>query len=229
LPFHVQVNSMTNEVHIFTVHLEDEEEEPVADTIPVLTFHPTRVWVGNSPETTMTKSLNTAGPYYDGNTMLLTMEGLQHILIHSEQVVRFEALAPLVEYVSPMGNNEVPYPYARDSAGNVYLIAEDIVLLHPVPAFEEGDPYTDFYERQGQPFEGITIMRIGQNQYRPTWQTQAREEYARLTHNGTQPMWLEGPAKKAKRYTENKYEAFMAAFGQALHAQEIPTTRIYAI
>ena len=58
------------------------------------------------------------------------------------------------------------------------------------------------------------------------------KQYNKTRHNGCGrcvPMWLEGPAKKAKRYTENKYEAFMAAFGKALHAQDLPTTRIYAI
>jgi hypothetical protein len=48
--------------------------------------------------------------------------------------------------VSEVGNNEVPYPYAVDDAGRVYLLVDldKVVLLRCVPP--EEDPYDWYYE-----------------------------------------------------------------------------------
>jgi len=40
--------------------------------------------------------------------------------------ISFVPHAPIVSYVSPIGNSDVPYPYARDEAGYTYLLIEDV-------------------------------------------------------------------------------------------------------
>ena len=47
---------------------------------------------------------------------------------------------------SPMGPNEVPYPYATDVDDSVYLLIEN-VRVRDVPASRRHDPYGWFYER----------------------------------------------------------------------------------
>jgi hypothetical protein len=53
----------------------------------------------------------------------------------------------IIEFISRMGNNDVPYPYAKDSAGNWYLLIED-AIIRDVPS-DSCDVYgypTDVYD-----------------------------------------------------------------------------------
>lgn len=56
----------------------------------------------------------------------------------------FETDSPIVEYVSEVGNNDVPHPYAVDERGRFYLMVENVVLSKLYPS--ETDPYGAFYQ-----------------------------------------------------------------------------------
>jgi len=52
-------------------------------------------------------------------------------------------------YVSEVGNNDVPYPYAVDQVGNYYLMIENTVLLSGRFAhLDNQEPYIAFYDHQ---------------------------------------------------------------------------------
>lgn len=58
-----------------------------------------------------------------------------------------------MKFASPVGNSDVPYPYAVDRNGSYYLLIEGVVL-HRVPP--SSDPY-DWYYRS----ENMGSMRAG--------------------------------------------------------------------
>lgn len=75
------------------------------------------------------------GPEFDGNSILVHIKGCEYAYIGSKFYL-FETDTPIVKYVSEVGNNDVPYPYAVDERGRFYLMVENVVLNkldHPRP------------------------------------------------------------------------------------------------
>lgn len=100
-----------------------------------------RVFIGKSPLNETTEFSGGHGPRFDGNSFLFHEEGLTYVFV-GEVIRRFTAKYPIVTYVSPVGNNDVPYPYAIDESGRYYLLIENVVLFHN-PNFP--DPYRHYY------------------------------------------------------------------------------------
>ena len=53
----------------------------------------------------------------------------------------------IVKYISPIGNSDVPYPYAYDNIGNFYIML-DMIKINAVPERfinDNIDPYPYYY------------------------------------------------------------------------------------
>jgi hypothetical protein len=107
------------------------------------------VFIGKSPVNEMTKFSGGSGKQFDGNSFLLELDThtYQHI---GRDIFTFNSYNKIVKYVSPVGNNDVPYPYAIDIDGNIYLLIEDIVLINTdqfkqLYTSEFDDPYSYYY------------------------------------------------------------------------------------
>ena len=61
-----------------------------------------------------------------GNSILIHITGTRYIFI-GMYIYEFESPEPIIEYISPIGNNDVPYPFAR-SASETFLMIEDAVI-----------------------------------------------------------------------------------------------------
>jgi len=121
----------------------------------ILTFRNiNHIFIGNSPRNKMTEFSGGYGDDYVGNSILLGFmnERVQTYIHIGYYIYTFTPYAKIVEYVSPVGNNDVPYPYAVDSLGNYYLMIEDVILLN-TPTLKEdileanNNPYEYFYDR----------------------------------------------------------------------------------
>lgn len=100
------------------------------DNTPFWSCHPNYVFVGKSPLNSMTKYSGGHGPQFDGNSLLVEMPGtLKYVFVGTEVFV-FTTLCTIREFVSMVGNNDVPYPYAVDVRGNYYLLIENVVLIN---------------------------------------------------------------------------------------------------
>ncbi len=84
---------------------------------------PKEVFIGKSPGNPNTRY----GPEFDGNTILVRVTE-NHYLFVGGTLRRFATDSPIVKYVSEVGNNDVPYPYAVDAEGKYYLLIEDAVV-----------------------------------------------------------------------------------------------------
>ena len=176
---------------------------------PVKRFEAEKVFIGKSPRIGMTEFSGGFGPRYDGNSILLHLEDLDYVFIGWE-IYSFKARAEIVKYVSPIGNSDVPYPYAIDEDNNTYLMIQDTVIL----ADEEGnlpwkqlsdEPYEYFYyihiitTDEGripprQPIyaneRGIVGFYLGDEQYTMTYVPHPAKNYRRLIENFSPDMYI---------------------------------------
>lgn len=112
----------------------------------VLTTTTKQVLIGKSPECPMTDFSGGAGSEWDGNAILLRVTGLDYVFI-GEKVYKFTAEKEITEFVSPVGNNSVPYTYGSDGE-NVYLFIEDKMMKMNSElrkGLKDCDPYEYYY------------------------------------------------------------------------------------
>jgi hypothetical protein len=134
-PFVVDVQDNKVDVYLYPEH-------ELLLTFPA-SYHAQRVFVGKSPKNKMTTFSKGFGRKFDGNSILLELSPLHYLFIGS-RIYSFRTLFPIVQYVSPVGNNNVPYPFAIDSSGQFYLMSEN-AILQSVPKAHRADPYEWYY------------------------------------------------------------------------------------
>jgi hypothetical protein len=133
-PFKVIINS-NNLISVFNNNFDNTADHIFTKTV-------NKVFIGKSPVTKMTKFSGGAGKDFEGNSFLFELNNntYQHV---GRNIFTFDSYNKIVKYVSPIGNNDVPYPYAIDSDGNIYLLIEDVVLIN-TDLFKK--LYTDKYD-----------------------------------------------------------------------------------
>ena len=115
------------------------------DKLPLVFTDIRKLFVGKSPLTAMTEFSGDYGKNFDGNSILLQTESLKYVFI-GDTIYSFDAVANIVSYVSEVGNNDVPYPYAVDDQNNVYLMIEKVMVNNDI---NSSDPYNDLlYSRE---------------------------------------------------------------------------------
>jgi len=130
-----------------------------------------------------------------GNTILLYMgkenERYKYIFI-SGDIFSFTAEHMITKYESPIGNSDVPWPYAIDKNGTYYLLIKDsCVKIDPKFAKEYDDPYDYFYDVQyimpdGSPqklypnFNQIKSFHVDDREYTLMYTDKPAEDYERI-------------------------------------------------
>jgi hypothetical protein len=91
------------------------------------------------------KTLYLAKDAQKGNSLLLKLAAGRYMYI-GDRIYEFNTIGgeEVLEYRSPIGNSDVPYPWAR-TATHTYLMIEDTVIENAVlPA--RAQPYDEFYK-----------------------------------------------------------------------------------
>lgn len=126
-PFRVEVHRGGTRVKVF----RQVQDSDTYEATPLLVEDALQTFVGKSPILRMTTFSGGFGSAFDGNSILFhsakNASALEYVHVGT-RIRRFRAKAPIVEFVSPVGNNDVPYPHAVDTARNTYLLIEDVVL-----------------------------------------------------------------------------------------------------
>jgi hypothetical protein len=163
-----------------------------------------QLFIGKSPATRMTRYSGGHGPEFDGNTILYSVPGSDREYAHiGRDLAKFRTHASVVEFVSPVGNNDVPYPYAVDALHNTYLIIEGATLTRPWRSAKYDDPYSYYYWanlitpdiRYGSApipppvpgFRGVAAWWLGEAQCTMTHTPRPEENYDRLTMDPEDP------------------------------------------
>lgn len=161
--YFVMMNKDTGFVTVGTqIHFPDpllfarphEKELYENGSIPIVGAIPQKMWVGESPRNERTEFSGGYGPEFDGNTILL--ENNDECVFIGECVFLFKTKKRIVNYVSELGNNDVPYAYAVDEDENYYLLNDEKVCLQ-IPEDKRDDPYEYFSQ----------IKKDGSNEYTP--------------------------------------------------------------
>jgi hypothetical protein len=87
---------------------------------------------------------------FTGSSILLKQAKNTYIHIGIE-IFSFKTNSEIIKFVSPVGNSDVPYPYAIDKDKNAYLMIENTVIsntkLLELFLKKYGEPYEYFYTR----------------------------------------------------------------------------------
>lgn len=210
-----------------TVHSTDEN----APEKPVLDGKMHEVFVGKSPLCQMTAFSGGHGPQFDGNTVLLRTSADELEYIHLERsMLRFRTDDPIVEFVSPVGNNLCPYPYAIDSKGRTYLIDAGVVLDSNVTwsGAEFDDPYSYYYrhdlitadfgvvprQEPMQTWPGIARWRIGDRAFTMRYDPKAVQHYDQLIEDWDGSMTIENSDGAKHELTKQAYVDLMEKVGE---------------
>jgi hypothetical protein len=114
---------------------------------PYLSFAASQILIGEDTE---------LGDH--GNSIILQKSGdaaSNEYYFVGDTIFKFRTVAPLIYLASPVGNSSVPYPWALDTAGFIYLMTEQVVLktnFNPNSTPEQRhaiDPFSLYYGHAG--------------------------------------------------------------------------------
>ena len=80
---------------------------------PFLSFQPKHIFIGKSKVCPMTEfpgANDSSG--LDGNTLLLEFEINEYVYLSGLEIIKFKTEDKIIDYISLMGNNIIPYAYA---------------------------------------------------------------------------------------------------------------------
>lgn len=127
-----------------------------------------KVWVGVSDESDVTAAGKGYGPRFDGNSILFLLEEGQYkcrYLYVGSSMKGFSTREPIVDFKSPVANNDVPCPYAMTASGLYYLPETDEVI-HPPPGADLSE--IEIVDPSTRPIGTITKYFLSSFKYKPS-------------------------------------------------------------
>lgn len=204
-----------NGVVPFTVIVEGKKvsiykNKKINNIPPILKYNTDEIFIGKSPKNAETTFSGNYGPKFDGNTILIKVKD-KYIYI-GKTIFSFTSLSPIVRYVSPVGNNDVPYPYAMDENNNAYLMLDKIIMLEN----KSKDPYTKYYKSTSEypKYKGVIVNEWVVNNKSTIFHNtnDPSANYDRLTKYGTQPMYIIDKNGKSYKLTKKDYTMWVNGF-----------------
>lgn len=97
--------------------------------VPVASYtNVVNLFIGTSPKCPMTEFSGGHGPEFTGNSVLVQLSALRYAHIGSS-VYEFQTSDQILEYWSPVGNNDVPYPVAIGTKYAYFMLDQRRVPL----------------------------------------------------------------------------------------------------
>lgn len=205
-------------------NMRSGEEKDKYENIPFLEYEPNKIFIGKSPLDEMTKYSGGHGKRFDGNTILMHIENNKYIFI-GQSIYSFESYNEIIKHVSPLGNNNVPYPHSIDSKGNYYLHSSD-VIINDVP--NDVNPQLYYYKNKhlitadkGQVPEQKPVIEsdivkhyIDENQYTLTYHPNPAKNYDRLIPKYGKNMYVIKKDGTKNKITREMYVNIMNDLGE---------------
>ncbi len=233
-PFKVTVDEQVS------IYKQQNDNDQKYSSTALFTFNPQRVFVGKSPLNKMTEFSGGHGSAFDGNSLLLQTDGKYVFVGH--MIFEFTPLSDIVEFVSPVGNNDVPYPYAIDEKGNYYLLIEGVILGGDLASSSAGakprlggiDPYNWYYARNlitpdlGRTppispiiknFKKIKEFYVDDDQYTLRYKSHPSADYDRMIPDFGDQMYVVKTDDKKYLLSKDDYIGIMEEFGKRQNFQ----------
>jgi hypothetical protein len=198
----------------------------------ILNVFPQQIFVGKSEKNKMTEYSGGYGASFDGNTILLKMNDTTYFYIGGK-MFSFTVNNPIISYYSPVGNNDVPYPYAIDSKNNYYLMIEDVILNNTKELINflinNNDPYEYYYqatlitEDRGigtkplfQNNSNIIRFYIGKELYTMKYSPLPSNEFDRFTKELGNNVYIRDKNNVKHNISKQQYIEIMEEFGNLI-------------
>ena len=198
----------------------------------ILNVFPQQIFVGKSEKNKMTEYSGGYGASFDGNTILLKMNDTTYFYIGGK-MFSFTVNNPIISYYSPVGNNDVPYPYAIDSQNNYYLMIEDVILNNTKELINflinNNDPYEYYYqatlitEDRGigtkplfQNNSNIIRFYIGKELYTMKYSPLPSNEFDRFTKELGNNVYIRDKNNVKHNISKQQYIEIMEEFGNLI-------------
>lgn len=211
-PFKVVLETKTS-IGTGTARVFKWLENKMYSSKPVYTVKYMRAFVGKSPRCPMTEFSGAYGPTYDGNSILLYLGHDEYVYIGNS--IKTFVSTEIVEYNSPVGNNNVPYPYAFTSDGRCHLVIEDVTIV--LPPGQSQDPYQYYYNanqiRDTQWF-------LDDEEYSMRYEPNPDCTYTRLIPHEAQEMSIIANGAR-KVITRKEYCTIIENFGKTMGFEKI--------
>ena len=127
---------------------------------PLLSFQAKNIYIGKSRVCPLTQFFGAAdnSPDFDGNTLLLEFQNNEYIYIFELEINKFKTDDEIINYISLMGNNMIPYAFIFGEKRTYFLYHRYKIIEND--EIEEGsllnatnydlDPYNYHVENCGQ-------------------------------------------------------------------------------
>lgn len=200
-PFAVYINKNNKKVYVY----KKEEDDYISTyTHFVAYFEPKQVFIGESPLNESTRFCGGHGEIFDGNSILLKMDKNSYVFI-GNMIFSFKSKHEIVIFVSPIGNNNIPYPYAIDNEKNYYfLLGMNCGVLK---ATNDGDPYDYYYTvlRHIGESEKIDCIYIGQERFSIITSANPAQDYEKLLQHNRGPIYIKFKGEEERMISKAEY------------------------
>jgi hypothetical protein len=221
-PFCVYIDENHNQVHIYKKEYREcyQNDELEDYTKFIGTYSPSKIFIGESPLNSMTEFSAGHGPEFDGNSILLKMEQDKYIFI-GDHIYSFKTEYEIVEFVSPVGNNDVPYPYAIDDNGNYYfLLGDEPGILRLDKEEDKEDPYSYYFEiiKGISMSENVECIYINDERYCLRSYENPSKNYDDLIKRLGSPMYIQfkGEDEDKKIISKEEYVELMERYNKKI-------------
>jgi hypothetical protein len=214
-------------------HLIDDKYYKIYKYIKLVrSFQAKKVFIGESPKNETTEYSGGHGPELDGNSILLYL-GNNYLdnntyLFIGQNIYSFTTEKEIVKFVSHVGNNDSPYPYAIDNEDNYYFLIEYGILK--VPDEYKDDPYIYYYdilEKIGES-ENIDHIIIKNEKYGIKSKPNPREKYEDLISRFGKPIYIKKKDdENIKTINKNDYIQLLTNYNQKIGLTPISNIQIY--
>lgn len=143
-PFKVVIknkNINCKELHIYGCnYIDTNEDAKYQDYVYydfITKYKVDKIFIGNDPEKIYCDQLNS----HHGSAIIAEIGKHKYVYI-GDVVYEFETESPIIMFRSPIGNNDVPYPFAQDNTFT-YLMNE-FVKLHNSDLLTIGEPFDPY-------------------------------------------------------------------------------------
>jgi hypothetical protein len=214
-PYTVVVTPMKKRVDIYLYSRWDKgiESEPtfIFQNVP-------RVYVGQN---TATKQFDHA-KQDPGNTVLIQTEVPRQYVFVNRDIDIIQTCSPVDRYVSPIGNSDVPYPYAMTQSQHVYLPNEGVYFALPEDC---DDPYRYYYTHSRvEGFQQIRTLYGGNDSIMFRTSMNPEFEYHRLSAfvGGGYPLQVQYEDGRHRVLDYDDYISLIRAFNREKGLYPIP-------
>lgn len=219
-PYRVQFDTSVREVEVFR-----ENDNCLIDI-----YSPERIFIGKSPKNSMTEFSGGYGKSFDGNSILLHLKDNTYLYI-GNCIYTFQSESKIIEYLSPVGNNDVPYPWAKDEDDNYYLLIENVMIKSNKLIDDFEDPYQYYYRAHlltedcgfhppdkpvFENFDNIHKFMIGNDQYTFRFDPNFENEYERLISisEDEKKLFVLDKDLNKRELSKEDYISLMTRFGE---------------